>query len=141
MPSMKIIGPPLLEVNLHLIYPEKSGAWGKWDPIREHIETEKIVSLFSYVDEEALEMAGYHYSAPLMKCLDLSPEICLLKLRSKIGCCDKKICILYSDQCQLKIGMPLCFDPEVEDKQIKSLVRNVLRGWADNYYWVVIEGI
>ncbi len=136
---MKIVGPPLLEVHLHLIFSE-NGVWSKkWRVLQHHPETKDIVSLFSYASKEELEHAGYRYSGPLMRCLGPSPEICLLKLEHLSECYDKKYCSMYSDQCHLALKMLLCFEPEVKDPKILSLIREILRGWADNFYWVVIE--
>ena len=140
MSSIKIKGPPLLEVDIHLIFSE-NGVWqGKWEEMQGHPETEEILSLFSYATSEELEQAGYRYPAPLMRRLGPSPEICLVKIgQAQPECSEKKYCSMYSDQCHLDLDMPLCFEPQVEDQKILPLVREVLRGWADNFYWVVIE--
>jgi len=138
--TMTLKGEPLLEVNLYVIF-SKQGIWqGKWGKLQDHEETKPVVDLFSYTGIEEYHHAVYGYPVPMMQSLGVPPLFCLEKLQHYWdGCNEKNYCLMYSDMCYLRLGMPRCFEPGIQDLEVIGLVRRILLGWADNYYWTVVK--
>lgn len=137
--EMKIDGEPLLDTHIFVILSECGVLQSSLESIKNHNDLEPILDLFSRARKEEYEHAIYGYFVPLMRCLGPSPEHCLNSLsKTKLAeCKEKNHCHMYNN-CRLGLGMPICFEPNVA-LEVASWARRILRGWADNYYWLIVE--
>lgn len=138
--TIKIVGAPLFEVYFNPIF-SKNGVWQeKYRVLQDHYKSKYIISLFSYSTKEHYEDAIYGYVLPFMKDLTLNPETCLLKIGGKsVECCERNFCTMYNSKCSLQLGMSLCFELCAAESIIDVLIRDIIRGWSENKYWVVIR--
>jgi hypothetical protein len=132
--ALHLSGPPLRKVDLYYLPTELGQLLPPWDHL-----PDPVLTLFSVVSYEAWEYAVNKFATPLMQQLVTPPSICLYRVSKMYPCSSKNNCVMYNPlECFPKIGMPRCFDPETNQKEL-SVVREVLHGWAENYYWVVIN--
>jgi hypothetical protein len=130
--GIRFLGPPLFNIRCNFIFSNLDDTWPT--PFDTILKRTEIVELFSYIEKEILDHALAGYNKPLMKNLGPSPEQCLSRL-SDLSCKEKKHCIMHDPKlCKPKLGMKFCFNLDDD-----ALINDILQGWSDNIYWVVIK--
>lgn len=106
--------------------------------------------LLSVVSREAVDHALHGLSRPLVDVLGIPPEGALRKIPKGQGVCwhrvrrpgQRRACPIQGAECHLRAEkMPWCFEPTVDDGEVRRVASKVIELWRQGVYVVVVEEV
>ncbi|MBD3262160.1 MAG: hypothetical protein GF334_10930 [Candidatus Altiarchaeales archaeon] len=114
----------------------------EWGPLR-FARGSEWEPFLRKVSGETLSYALHGYTKPLVEALGPDPMTVAGRVPPSVGFCRRhqnKTCSVRKDICRPGPETPECYEPDVEDIDFEEALYEVVMGWKEGYYVLVIEG-
>ena len=135
---LKIVTKELGEVELFAIYSTN----GQWEMSWRSLQTDPLAKEFTSITKEVFDQTLLGWTSPFVKMLGLAPNYSLRKLSTESKqCFQQGSCPFFEKKnCSpISAKMPWCFEPGIEDKDVRRLVAEVIKLWREKVYIIVVE--
>jgi len=126
----------VVEVYLPLI-PEPVKSWMRGRP--------KELTKATYASKPAVEAAKLGYDKDLLQSLNSAPPIVLMRMPLQVCSQIKKCASANPDRCRLsrtkrsKPDFPPCFDYDLNEPEIKSVMNLLISYLSENFYLIISD--
>lgn len=126
-------------LRIFAIRQNPDGTWEpEWEPLRQS-GMEEVLDLLSPISYIAYSELRARYAKPFMDEAGLPPKACILKLTEETSLCVfRDTCPTYGPECSAKTNPPVCYDPSVEDLEIRPLVARLISLWRLGFYTILV---
>lgn len=127
-------------LSVFAISSNSTGRWeSEWAPLQD-AGLEDVLDLLSPISYIAYSELRSRHAIPFLEEVGLPAKACLQKLKPDLTVCLwKSTCPSYDAKaCDANLKAPVCFDPNIDDPELRLLVARLIDFWRMGFYVITV---